>query len=118
MPIKFHPVVFNVEREQENSLISSDSDGTEAMSLKSCKPREITGSREARLGAKVTATAARASASSALCLPNTRTLETALITRVLSRGGKVPLSKIKPHVHTVVINTAPFQGLYRIPPTQ
>lgn len=49
MPIKFHPVVFNLEWERENSLISSVSASTEAMSLKSCHPREITGSREAAL---------------------------------------------------------------------
>lgn len=49
MPIKFHPVVFNLEWERENSLISSASASTEAMSLKSCHPREITVSREAAL---------------------------------------------------------------------
>lgn len=49
MPIKFHPVVFNLERERENSLISSVSAGTEAVSLKSGNPREMTGSREAGL---------------------------------------------------------------------
>ena len=32
MPIKFHPVVSNLEWEQEDSLISSDSSSTEALS--------------------------------------------------------------------------------------
>lgn len=49
MPIKFHPVVLNLERERENSLISSVPAGTEAMSLKSSNPREMTGSGEAGL---------------------------------------------------------------------
>lgn len=118
MPIKFHPVVFDLKWKQEDSLISSDSASTEALSLEELQsPRNYRVQRSQTLRAKkVMATAVGASASSALCLPNTRTRETALITRVLSRGGKVPLSKIKPHVQTVVINTAPFQGLYCIPP--
>lgn len=118
MPIKFHPVVSNLEWEQEDSLISSDSASTEVPS-----PKELQSQRNYRVqrsrtlrAKKVIATAVRASASSALCLPNTRTQETALITRVPSREGKGPLLKIKPHVQTVVINTAPFQGLYCIPP--
>lgn len=50
MPIKFHPVVFDLKWKQEDSLISSDSASTEALSLEELyNPREIIGFREARL---------------------------------------------------------------------
>lgn len=87
MPIKFHPVVSNPEWEREDSLISSDSTSTEALSLEELKtPRNDRAQRSQTLRTeKVTATAGKVLASSALCLSNTRIQETALITRVLSR---------------------------------
>ena len=83
MPIKFHPVVSNLN----GSRRSSDSTSTEALS-----PEELQTLRNGRVQRSqalrtknVPATAERALASSALCLSNTRMQETAFITRAPSR---------------------------------
>ena len=75
MPIKFHPVVSKLEWEREDSLISSDSTSTEALSLEELKiPRNDRVQRSQTLRTKkVTATAGKVLASSALCLSNTPT---------------------------------------------